>query len=70
MQHYILKPGGCGLDACGQLGISDERAYAVLLAAHADELSPVRRIIGGKSHYAVFLEQSAKRLVFGDVSLL
>ena len=40
MNHYILKPGGCGFDACGQFGISGKRAHAVFFAARADDLTP------------------------------
>ncbi len=70
MHHYILKPGGCGFDACGQFGISDKRAHAVFFAARADELDIFGCVIGRKLNYTVFLEQSAKRLILRDASLL
>lgn len=44
MHHYILKPGGYGFDACGQLGISDKRAHAVFFAARADEFNILRAL--------------------------
>ena len=70
MHHYILKPGGCGFVACGQLGISDKCTHAVFFAARADEFNILRRVIGKKLNYTVFLEQSAKRFILRDASLL
>lgn len=70
MNHYILKPGGCGFDACGQFGISGKRAHAVFFAARADELDIFGCVISRKLNYTVFLEQSAKRFILRDASLL
>ena len=66
----IPGPGGCGFDACEQFGISDKRAHAVFFAARADKFNILRRVIGRKLNYTVFLEQSAKRFILRDASLL
>ena len=70
MHHYILKPGGCGFNACGQFGISDKRAHAVFFAARADKIDIFGCVIGRKLNYTVFLEQSAKRFILRNASLL